>query len=836
MSQEVNRINNNFTEKDNITYPIIDAHMHIQGNQIAPIPIMKGVLLVQISNMICETSLNGQINFQELSYLEDGEKEDYGMSDKVTSLLNKLINNRTSGLDYFLLENRRRLLDLLGSDISKRFVEDYGKIAKFASIDVAKLYFSYLENESKNLYSIGYPSHKKSYTEFYKKNEIEKATEDMINLAKKNHSDLFTMVAGHYLTGTQASKFQFSIMHGMELMYSHYWGAAGIPIYVFDDKGKLFYITNSTCYNSRPDNNISVFAHNIYDSSDIILKKLGINLNKKQEKNGHSNYIHFMKKVRDDEVYQFEDHEQHVAMQKLTALSHPLNILPFYHVDLRRFFAPIESILENHYFLKYASNKKYDSEDMYKQFDHKENKIYERGRKKILGFELKNHFDEIKNFFVTTEKGTANSLFWGIKMYVALGYPPYYLLDIDQTKKVFPMLKDIDLTKAHDEVEEFYRFCIEKDIPITCHGSPQGMTIADPGVYLKEYLKTYKDKNGNSLMDNYLALWTKQPYTNCIDKPNLQNFPILPQTFLSGLGLIDDFSSPKSWRKVLEYRGLDKLRVCIAHFGGSRFFDGTFKSLKDQKKAFYQWKDDISDLIKDYPNVYTDISCFTFKVEKGEKIIDEIQWEYLYYEEKNVRGILSRLKDYCTNFDENKPKDIYYRIYKTAENLAALLRRNENLRYRIMYGTDWPMFETNEKMDRYKSNMFLVLQFVTAMLDNEWDAWHQFAVINPLLFLNLIEKKEKGYVFSDTGKHKLEQYFNSIESANELTNLTFLAEKCGLSCEKISQMVTADDLSNIHESISKWYNDDYIIPDASNILLDDNESLRLTGYRKGEKW
>ena len=122
------------------------------------------------------------------------------------------------------------------------------------------------------------------------------------------------------------------------------------------------------------------------------------------------------------------------------------------------------------------------------------------------------------------------------------------------------------------------------------------------------------------------------------------------------------------------------------------------------------------------------------------------------------------------------------------------------------------------------------------MLDNEWDAWHQFAVINPLLFLNLIEKKEKGYVFSDTGKHKLEQYFNSIESADELTNLTFLAEKCGLSCEKISQMVTADDLSNIHESISKWYNDDYIIPDASNILLDDNESLRLTGYRKGEKW
>ena len=59
------------------------------------------------------------------------------------------------------------------------------------------------------------------------------------------------------------------------------------------------------------------------------------------------------------------------------------------------------------------------------------------------------------------------------------------------------MLEDIDLKKPHDEVKEFYRFCIDKDIPITCHGSPQGMTIADPGVYLKEYLKTYKDKNGD---------------------------------------------------------------------------------------------------------------------------------------------------------------------------------------------------------------------------------------------------------------------------------------------------------------------------------------------------
>ena len=63
-----------FQTKDDTTdqeikiYPITDAHMHIQGNQIAPIPIMKGVLFVQLSTMLCEELLNGQINFDLEEY------------------------------------------------------------------------------------------------------------------------------------------------------------------------------------------------------------------------------------------------------------------------------------------------------------------------------------------------------------------------------------------------------------------------------------------------------------------------------------------------------------------------------------------------------------------------------------------------------------------------------------------------------------------------------------------------------------------------------------------------------------------------------------------------
>jgi len=780
MSQEVSRINNNFTEKDNITYPIIDAHMHIQGNQIAPIPIMKGVLLFKISVKLCESLLNGQINFQELSYLRNGEKYTYGIENEMSIVefssivnnilnnkVNDLLNNNTCFLDWILLENRGNLLDLLGADKLDNLVHDYGKIGKFSSIDISKLYFKYTTDENKALQAYGYPSHKKSYTTFHSKNEKKDATEDFKLLAGKNSSNLFECVAKNYLSGSQVGKFQFSIVHGMELMYAHYWGAAGIPIYVFDNNGKLYYVTNST-KNKK---------FNVYDCADKNLKTYNIDLKKSQEKINQSNYIHFMKKINDEEVYQFEDHEQHVVMQKLAALKNPLNMLLFYHFDLRRFYAPLDSILTNHYFINYKSNTMYDTNEMYNQFISEDIKKYKRKKEKIYGFRLRQKFENIKNFFITQETVTEDSLFWGIKMYVALGYPPYYLLDIDLTKKIFPMLKDVDLETAHNAVKDFYKFCVEKQIPITCHGSPQGMTIADPVVYLKEYLKAYKDDNENNLMNEYLKLWNSKFYRPQ-DKVSLPDFPTIPQTYLSGLGLIDDFSSPKSWEKVLSYKGLDKLKLCIAHFGGSRFFDGTFKQMKGTDRALYQWNKDISDLIKKFPNVYTDISCFSFEVD--EHLIKDVPWKEYAYERKSVKEIIKEIKKNVIS--ANAPEDIFYRIYKTAENLADLLRTNEKLKFRIMFGTDWPMFETNEKMDKYKSNMFLVLQFVTAMLDNKWDAWHQFAVINPLLFLGLIEEGEKGFIFKENGKKKIQNYYESLKLyqnpfiIDSLINFCFLEE------------------------------------------------------------
>jgi hypothetical protein len=77
-----------------------------------------------------------------------------------------------------------------------------------------------------------------------------------------------------------------------------------------------------------------------------------------------------------------------------------------------------------------------------------------------------------------------HGLFWGIKMYAALGCPPF-IVDDTYAKNVFPALGG----GAYNGLLEFFKECAAKNIPVTCHGSPQGMTIADAPVYLKEFLK-----------------------------------------------------------------------------------------------------------------------------------------------------------------------------------------------------------------------------------------------------------------------------------------------------------------------------------------------------------
>lgn len=63
------RILGNVTFQEAALYPLTDAHMHIQGNDIAPIPIMNGVMYININlRKQVKLILGKCINFDELSY------------------------------------------------------------------------------------------------------------------------------------------------------------------------------------------------------------------------------------------------------------------------------------------------------------------------------------------------------------------------------------------------------------------------------------------------------------------------------------------------------------------------------------------------------------------------------------------------------------------------------------------------------------------------------------------------------------------------------------------------------------------------------------------------
>ena len=109
-------------------------------------------------------------------------------------------------------------------------------------------------------------------------------------------------------------------------------------------------------------------------------------------------------------------------------------------------------------------------------------------------------------------------------------------------------------------------------------------------------------------------------------------------------------------------------------------------------------------------------------------------------------------------------------IDTVARNLAKEINDNPKLKTRIMMGTDWPMFEMNfAGVGEYYVRMFELLMLVTKYLDDKFDAWYQFSVINPLRFLSILSDDEKKVDRARLEKMKdsMIKYLNKIDK-NEL--------------------------------------------------------------------
>jgi predicted TIM-barrel fold metal-dependent hydrolase len=111
------------------------------------------------------------------------------------------------------------------------------------------------------------------------------------------------------------------------------------------------------------------------------------------------------------------------------------------------------------------------------------------------------------------------------------------------------------------------------------------------------------------------------------------------------------YSDPEKWRPVLER--WPKLRLNFAHFGGNNQFEGQHDP-KDIK-----WMNSIIDLMKKYENVYADLSYYTRK--------------------------------------------------ETLAYITEIMKKNDILKSRLMFGTDYIMIMLNEELgglDNYFDNFF----------------------------------------------------------------------------------------------------------------------------------
>ena len=94
-----------------------------------------------------------------------------------------------------------------------------------------------------------------------------------------------------------------------------------------------------------------------------------------------------------------------------------------------------------------------------------------------------------------------------------------------------------------------------------------------------------------------------------------------------------------------------------------------------------------------------------------------------------------------------------------AKNIVYLLKKFPKLKDKIIIGTDWYMIEQeNQKgVGDILRNLFIVMEMVSEEVG--YDAWHQFAVINPMRYLG-VGKEESGKLKIDA--KKLKEYGNAL--------------------------------------------------------------------------
>ncbi len=245
---------------------------------------------------------------------------------------------------------------------------------------------------------------------------------------------------------------------------------------------------------------------------------------------------------------------------------------------------------------------------------------------------------------------SGSGLYLGFKLYTAQGYRPWDMR--------LPVLRD------------FYRRCRTGNIPILNHCTPGGAYSFDRELY-------YEFLHQNDADDSY----ANQEKADC-GGDTLKYFN-------------DNFVAPDAWRKVLDAKvggtRLSGLRLCLAHFGG-----GTDDGLA--------WCKQIIQLMKDYDNVYADISSSMADESKHPKT-----------KEKNRDRFKKHFRDVVFHDPEFK----------------------QTLRHRILFGSDWYMtlLDRVEYLEYFRETKKFLDDLDTSL-------WLRFTQANPYRFYRLDEANQ----------------------------------------------------------------------------------------------
>lgn len=269
---------------------------------------------------------------------------------------------------------------------------------------------------------------------------------------------------------------------------------------------------------------------------------------------------------------------------------------------------------------------------------------------------------------------TGSGLYIGFKIYTAQGYRPW-----DANR--LPILK------------QFYAYCRNNRIPIVNHCTPQGAYTYDRKHYI-DFLHPADDEHAEHLRLTSVPLSTpsmENPLGTALGSmanPNkLQAKPPVRKDAVEYFN--EEFVSPNAWREVLKQNilgvRLHSLRICLAHFGG-----GTDLGLR--------WFNDIVALMKDYPNVYADIS---------------------------------------SSLADPKCKDKFKAHFKDWYN-KEMKSSGSEIRKRILFGTDWYM-TLMDGVD-YMQYFTDARDFMDSF-DNE--LWFQLTQVNPYRFFRFDEQVDR---------------------------------------------------------------------------------------------